>query len=183
MTTRHRRIDIGAEDGTRTRDLNLGKVALYQLSYFRRVGDDSAHSNNCTNRGRSLTGGAESPGAAFGVRQGIRLLPGRSRQGDEHQLCDAFASIDLDGLITVIDQQHPDLTSITGIDQARSVDEPDPVAGCEARSRKDERGVSRRERDGETGGHRGPATRWELEILGRSEIESGVTGTGGFWCG
>ena len=30
---------FGAEDGTRTRDLNLGKIALYQLSYFRaRVG-------------------------------------------------------------------------------------------------------------------------------------------------
>ena len=27
---------FGAENGTRTRDLNLGKVALYQLSYFRK---------------------------------------------------------------------------------------------------------------------------------------------------
>lgn len=27
----------GAENGARTRDLNLGKVALYQLSYFRAV--------------------------------------------------------------------------------------------------------------------------------------------------
>jgi hypothetical protein len=26
---------IGAKDEVRTRDLNLGKVALYQLSYFR----------------------------------------------------------------------------------------------------------------------------------------------------
>ena len=26
---------FGAEDGTRTRDPNLGKVMLYQLSYFR----------------------------------------------------------------------------------------------------------------------------------------------------
>ena len=26
---------FGAEDEARTRDLNLGKVALYQLSYFR----------------------------------------------------------------------------------------------------------------------------------------------------
>ena len=26
----------GAENGTRTRDPNLGKVVLYQLSYFRR---------------------------------------------------------------------------------------------------------------------------------------------------
>ena len=31
IITRFRR----AENGTRTRDLNLGKVALYQLSYFR----------------------------------------------------------------------------------------------------------------------------------------------------
>ena len=28
---------FGAENGTRTRDLNLGKVALYQLSYFRNL--------------------------------------------------------------------------------------------------------------------------------------------------
>ena len=28
-----------AENGTRTRDLNLGKVALYQLSYFRKMCD------------------------------------------------------------------------------------------------------------------------------------------------
>ena len=27
---------FGAEDEVRTRDLNLGKVALYQLSYFRK---------------------------------------------------------------------------------------------------------------------------------------------------
>ena len=26
---------LGAENGARTRDLNLGKVALYQLSYVR----------------------------------------------------------------------------------------------------------------------------------------------------
>ena len=29
------RLTRRAENGTRTRDLNLGKVALYQLSYFR----------------------------------------------------------------------------------------------------------------------------------------------------
>ena len=27
---------FGAENGTRTRDPNLGKVVLYQLSYFRK---------------------------------------------------------------------------------------------------------------------------------------------------
>ena len=30
---------LRAENGTRTRDLNLGKVALYQLSYFRKMCD------------------------------------------------------------------------------------------------------------------------------------------------
>ena len=29
------KIKKGAENGTRTRDPNLGKVVLYQLSYFR----------------------------------------------------------------------------------------------------------------------------------------------------
>ena len=28
-------VRVGAENGTRTRDPNLGKVVLYQLSYFR----------------------------------------------------------------------------------------------------------------------------------------------------
>ena len=28
-------MEIGAVDETRTRDLHLGKVALYQLSYYR----------------------------------------------------------------------------------------------------------------------------------------------------
>ena len=37
-----RRQDRGAEDGARTRDLNLGKVALYQLSYFRVAAQCSA---------------------------------------------------------------------------------------------------------------------------------------------
>ena len=31
-----RKVESGAVDETRTRDLNLGKVALYQLSYYRK---------------------------------------------------------------------------------------------------------------------------------------------------
>ena len=34
---------LRAEDGARTRDLNLGKVALYQLSYFRVSGIVTRH--------------------------------------------------------------------------------------------------------------------------------------------
>ena len=32
-----RTFELGAENETRTRDPNLGKVVLYQLSYFRKV--------------------------------------------------------------------------------------------------------------------------------------------------
>ena len=35
LTTWLRRLKNGAVDEARTRDLNLGKVALYQLSYYR----------------------------------------------------------------------------------------------------------------------------------------------------
>ena len=34
-SARCRKREIGAKNGTRTRDPNLGKVVLYQLSYFR----------------------------------------------------------------------------------------------------------------------------------------------------
>ena len=37
MTAMKAVIHRGAENGARTRDLNLGKVALYQLSYFRKT--------------------------------------------------------------------------------------------------------------------------------------------------
>ena len=36
----HTSMESGAVDETRTRDLNLGKVALYQLSYYRILGAD-----------------------------------------------------------------------------------------------------------------------------------------------
>ena len=36
---------VGAGDGVRTRDINLGKVALYQLSYSRLEGVSSTFSN------------------------------------------------------------------------------------------------------------------------------------------
>ena len=35
LDVRFIRVEIGAGDGIRTRDINLGKVALYQLSYSR----------------------------------------------------------------------------------------------------------------------------------------------------
>jgi hypothetical protein len=36
-------LEIGAGNEVRTRDLNLGKVALYQLSYSRAIADSKLH--------------------------------------------------------------------------------------------------------------------------------------------
>ena len=43
-------LGLGAENGTRTRDLNLGKVALYQLSYFRNMYPNSCFGTANINR-------------------------------------------------------------------------------------------------------------------------------------
>jgi hypothetical protein len=58
----------GAGDGLRTRYLDLGKVALYQVSYSRSA------------RGSILPGGAEPANhAPRGARQGMTRRPQRSR--------------------------------------------------------------------------------------------------------
>jgi hypothetical protein len=40
-----------ADDGGRTRDLKLGKLALYQLSYVRACGDSSSERGKSVRRG------------------------------------------------------------------------------------------------------------------------------------
>ena len=34
---KNQEMELGAKNGTRTRDPDLGKVVLYQLSYFRKI--------------------------------------------------------------------------------------------------------------------------------------------------
>ena len=46
----------GAENGTRTRDPNLGKVVLYQLSYFRNFILLKVHSPECGCKGNAFFG-------------------------------------------------------------------------------------------------------------------------------
>ncbi len=69
LTTRPRR--PGAEDGARTRDLNLGKVALYQLSYFRAV----RHCNPPGSPANLATGAAEPRLTPIGVLENVDFEP------------------------------------------------------------------------------------------------------------
>ena len=70
----------GAEDGARTRDLNLGKVALYQLSYFRAAAIIPNGPRGSS--GLSSPGGAETTLPALRPRQFGRL--------DKHDLGDSY---------------------------------------------------------------------------------------------
>ena len=47
---------FGAENGTRTRDPNLGKVVLYQLSYFRLFPRCKVHFSKCGCKGNDIFG-------------------------------------------------------------------------------------------------------------------------------
>ena len=47
--------EIGAVDGTRTRDIHLGKVALYQLSYYRILPDGREPETSADEETRTLT--------------------------------------------------------------------------------------------------------------------------------
>ena len=77
---------VGAGNGSRTRDLNLGKVALYQLSYFRRRRDCSG----------SPSRGTEAPGAAVTPRQLLLLDEVGFVNGDNHELGDPVTTLDRD---------------------------------------------------------------------------------------
>ena len=125
---------LGAEDGTRTRDLNLGKVALYQLSYFR----VPPHCSVCRipsgcrsppySLGDRLTPRrTESLRATLGLIQSINRPWRRERDRYDHQLGDPVPAGDTASLPTVIDQHHPEFPAIAGIYETRGVDQPYPV--------------------------------------------------------
>ncbi len=115
LTTRPRR--PGAEDGARTRDLNLGKVALYQLSYFR-VGAGIVipsmprpTSDRCCRTPLHLD------------RTSSRIVdfePFDLGHGHDHQLGDPIADLDRDRLGTVVDQDRLELAAISGVDDSRA---------------------------------------------------------------
>ena len=73
----------GAGNGTRTRDFNLGKVALYQLSYSRSKGPRSDPARRCrasldVSRGSGVHGNEETRPRGWGItgipsdRTGVR---------------------------------------------------------------------------------------------------------------
>lgn len=76
----------------------------------------------------------------------------------------------------MVDQRHPDLPAVAGVDRAGRVDDRDAVLRGEPRSWLHERGVPIGERDGQTRAHCLPLPRRELDIGRRHQIGTSVTG-------
>src|ERR1700678_3745848 len=96
--------------------------------------------------------GTEAPATALGARQLIDLDHVGCLVADQQQLCDPLAGLELVGVIAVsVQEQNPDLAAVTGVDQARGVDQRDPVLGCEARSWQHESGLAVRDLNRDSG--------------------------------
>ncbi len=73
-------------------------------------------------------------------------------------------------------QEHDQhLPAVAGVDEAGRVDDADPVARGEPRTRLHEPRVSLRDLDGDPGRDDGALARLERDLLARSEVEPGVT--------
>ena len=174
---------MGAEDGARTRDLNLGKVALYQLSYFRTI--HNSDRRILYRESRSLGGATGSANLPTGTAEAV-ITPGRpgERVGlgpfdrghfDDDQLSDAVTSLKLDRLLAVVDQQDLDFAPVTGIDQTRRVHQTDPAPACVAAARKHQPGVAGGNRNRDSRGDCDPLPRAENDIVASCQIQPGVT--------
>ena len=79
----------------------------------------------------------------------------------------------------VVDQANLQLTPVTGVDQARGVQDGDPVLERKTAARLDQAGVALRKRDRDAGGDEGPTTGGgKGDVLSGDQIDTGVTRSG-----
>src|SRR5262245_54766100 len=113
--------------------------------------------------------GAETAEAAFGVVERVDLAPDDGLDALNHQLSDAITRSNLERLRRIgVDQQHPDLVAVAGIDEPRRVEARDAVLEREARTRLHEPRVPLGDRDRDAGRDRGtPTARLQHRALAR----------------
>ena len=98
----------------------------------------------------------------------------------DDQLGDAVAPAHLVvGVRVGVDQQHPQLVAVAGVDQAGGVEARDAVAQRQAAAGLDEPGVALGDGEGDAGGHqRPPRRRRQDRALAGHEVGAGVAGPG-----
>ena len=104
----------------------------------------------------SATCRTKAPTPPFGVVEGLDLVPLDGWDRHHRKLCDPFAPGEFNRLGSMIDEENADLTSITGIDETGTVDNPDTPPHRMTRSGKDQAGMPFGYGHREPCGHRCP---------------------------
>ena len=77
-----------------------------------------------------------------------------------------------------VEQQHPHLAAVPGVDEPGGVDERDAVTQRQARARQHQAGVPGRQLDREAGGDRRAGARPQRHVLDGHEVQAGVAVVG-----
>ncbi len=77
-----------------------------------------------------------------------------------------------------VEQQHPELAAVAGVDQPGCVDHRDAVTEREPGARQDEAGVTGRDLDRDAGADRCPLAGSEQRRLGGAQVEAGIAFVG-----
>lgn len=126
---------------------------------------------------RTHTGAAEAPLTPVRAGQLVDLegLCGGDRQHD--QLRNAVPPVDVDGLgWIVVDEDHPDLAPVAGIDRPGRVDQGQPMAKGKAAARMDECHEAGGQGDCDAGRHEHSHPRCECRVDSRSQIHARIPG-------
>jgi hypothetical protein len=101
------------------------------------------------------------------------------RERDDQELGNPVAGLDHERLLAIgVEQQDPQLATVAGVDQARRVDQGDPVPSGEAASRQHQPGVAGRDLDRDPGPYALPLTGAEAGGLAGVQVEPGIAVVG-----
>ena len=119
--------------------------------------------------------------AAVAARRAGQLRDLDDAPGDGHddELRDAHPGLDRERLGRVgVEQDHPELAAVAGVDQARRVDDREAVPGREPGARHDEACVALGDRDRDPGRHDRALAGLQRDALTGGEIEPCVARVG-----
>ena len=120
-------------------------------------------------------------GAAFCVIEGFNGLPVHRFVARHHELCHALAVLHDKGLLSVVDEQHFQLSAVVGVDRSRRVEHRYAVAQGQTRARTHLPFAAFGQSDRQTGGNQRAFARcqreWRLQI--GAKIQTGAQRCGG----
>ena len=145
-------------------------MTLYQLSYVRTPTDN--------------TNGLMPPTRPEAIvpprrrRQLLDLLELDVHHWHYNELGDPLAALDGDGLLSVVDEDDPELAAIAGVDDSGAVGDTDAVAKRQARAWRHQADVAIGYGNRNSGADRGPAFAWDLRRLRGAQIDARIAGVG-----